>query len=148
MNPSNFPPIVIDTREQLPYVFAGFRTERAKLDAGDYSLAGLQSRVSVERKSVGDAYGCVGGGRKRFVRHLQLLAQLASPAIVIEASLDVFAQGHPRTRITGAQAVVSFISWSEEYRIPVFWCPNREYAERVTLKWLAAYLRHLKADKK
>lgn len=139
--------IVIDTREQLPYEFAGFETERAKLNAGDYSLAGFQSRVSVERKSLGDAFACVGGSRKRFVRHLQLLAVLDSPAIVIEASLDIFAQGHPRTRITGAQAVGSFISWSQEYRIPVFFCPDRAYAERVVIKWLAAYLRHVKNPK-
>src|SRR3990167_3796678 len=137
-----FPEILIDTREQLPYEFNGYPTKRIKIAAGDYSLAGFHSWVSVERKSAIDMYGCVGGGRERFLRHLRLLACVSRPAIVIEADLQEFAQGNQRTRITPAQAVGSVISWACEFRIPVFFCPDRAYAERIVLRWLMAWWRH------
>lgn len=39
-------------------------------------------------------------------------------------------------------AVGSYISWSVQYRIPVFWCDTREYAERVTVRFLAGWMKH------
>lgn len=138
----SLPAIVVDTREQRPYEFAGLQTKRACLPAGDYSLDGHDS-CAVERKSKNDAWGCVGQSRVRFINCLSRLAGLQSPAIVIECSLDDFCNPPSRTRLSAAQGVGAFISWSQEYRIPVFWCPNRAYAERVTLRWLQAYWRHL-----
>ena len=47
----SFVTIVIDSREQQPYGF-GCATDRRKLEAGDYSVAGCESQIAVERKSV------------------------------------------------------------------------------------------------
>ena len=137
--------IVCDTREQKAYEFSGFRTVRKKLDCGDYAWLGHEGECVVERKEKSDAWACVGASRHRFVACLIRLAQVRSPAIVIEASLDDFCNPPSRTRLTPAQAVGAYISWSQEYRIPVFWCPSRAYAERVCLKWLLAFQRHLHA---
>jgi DNA excision repair protein ERCC-4 len=136
------PPIIIDTREQLPYEFSGYKTKRAALETGDYVLEGFPE-CAVERKGKTDAWGCVGGSRRRFEDCLQRLAELERPAIVIECSLDDFATPPSRTRLTAAQAVGSYISWSAQYRIPVFFCTNRAYAERVTLRFLAAFYKHM-----
>lgn len=57
--------VIIDTREQLPYNFT-FESTRATLKTGDYSLAGLESVVSIERKSLDDFVGCITTGRDRF----------------------------------------------------------------------------------
>jgi len=51
------PTLIIDSMEQKPYSFKTFRKwfaaiERQKLAAGDYSIAGLEKRVAVERKSL------------------------------------------------------------------------------------------------
>ena len=50
--------IIIDSREQRPFDFLSqngdIETERGTLDTGDYSVAGLESRVAVERKSLAD----------------------------------------------------------------------------------------------
>jgi ERCC4-type nuclease len=143
LRPSEIPAIVIDTREQLAYGFDGFFTERRKLDTGDYSLVGYENRVAVERKSKADAYGCVGAGRDRFERCLRRLGEIERPAVVIEADLADFAVPPPRTRITAAQAVGSYVSWSCTYRIPIFFCGTRAYSERVTLRWLMAFLKHV-----
>lgn len=136
------PTIIIDTREQRPYEFPDYPVERRCLPAGDYSLAGYESRVAIERKCLSDAYGVVGGGRERFLRELRLLAGYASPCIIIEASLDAFAKGHSRTRITPAQAVGSFISWAQEFRIPVWFAPDHAHGERIALRWLQSFWRH------
>ena len=137
------PPIVIDTREQLPYEFTDLKTVRLALEEGDYSLVGSVRDCAVERKSREDAWGCVGGSRVRFRDCLSRLTKLKSPAIVIESNLDDFVKPPPRTRLSPAQVVGAYISWSEEFRIPIFFCPSRAYAERVTLRWLMAYWRHL-----
>lgn len=62
--------IVVDTREQTPYEFATMvcdkadgggplyvPTLRAGLPTGDYSLAGYEDMVAVERKSLADLFG-------------------------------------------------------------------------------------------
>lgn len=48
--------IVIDSREQAPFLFEGYGAEvgPGALAAGDYSLCGLESLVAVERKSLAD----------------------------------------------------------------------------------------------
>ena len=138
--------IVVDTREQTPWSLTGFTTVRRKLDAGDYSIEGYEGRVAVERKSKEDAWGCVGRGRERFTRCLESLAQLDRAAIVVECTLGDFAVRPPYVkRVTAATAVGSYISWSCQYRIPVFWCDDRAYAERVAVRFLAAYVKHVEA---
>lgn len=139
---SELPRIVIDRREQLEFPFVGYQTVPGTLSAGDYSLEGYESRVAVERKNPSDAYACVGAERKRFTRCLERLAGLDRAAIVIECSLSAFAIPPPRTRIDSRMAVGSYISWSCQYRIPVFFCETRAYAERVTVRFLAAYVKY------
>jgi len=153
---SPLPRILIDSREQLPYEFAGFDTVRSGLRTGDYSLEGHEHAVCVERKSKADAWGVVGGGRKRFVRELERMLAYERAAIVIECTLAEFARPPEVVKWTGevvgpavstAQAVGSYVSWAVKYNVQVFWCPDevlpgREYGERVTLRYLAAYLKH------
>lgn len=136
--------IIVDSREKNPWSLTGFDTIRGTLHAGDYSLEGYESRVAVERKSKEDAWGCVGGNRRRFVDCLERLAGLDRAAIVIECSLSEFAVKPPYVkRVTAATAVGSYISWSARYRLPIFWADNRHYAERVAVRFLAAYLKHV-----
>ena len=152
----SLPRILIDQREKRPYAFAGMETLTTHLKTGDYSIEGLEDRVVVERKSKADAWGVVGGGRKRFVRELERLAEFDRAAIVIECTLAEFAKPpivkkwdgeEIRPTVSVAQAVGSYISWAVKYGIQVFWAPDweltgREYGERVTLRYLAAYVKH------
>lgn len=138
------PTVVIDTREQLPFAFDGLPTIRATLQSGDYSLVGLESRIAVERKSHEDAWNAVAANRARFERCLERLSRLDRAAIVIECTLAEFCERPPYIhRVTPATAAGSFISWACQYRIPVFFCDNRAFAERVTLRFLLAYAKHL-----
>jgi len=51
---------IIDTCEQLPLDLAPLAVEPGMLATGDYSVAGLESIVAVERKSLSDLLACVG----------------------------------------------------------------------------------------
>lgn len=137
------PRIAIDTRENLRYMFDGYESFRTTLATGDYSLEGFEDRLAVERKNHSDAWGCLTDGRKRFERCLERLALLDRAAIVIEASMAEFVVPPPQIkRVNAATAMGSYISWSTKYRIPVFFAENRQWAERVVLRILAAYYKH------
>lgn len=136
------PRIVVDTREQLPYKFGKLESVRKKLDAGDYSLEGLESQVAVERKSKPDAYGCVGKGRDRFERHLEKLAQLDCAAIVIEDSLEDFWAPPPHTLLSGSQAVGSYTAWGVKYGLQIQYAGNRNHAKDWVVRFLLAYYRY------
>src|SRR5579862_2289911 len=100
--PAVFPvAVVVDNREQLPFAFASIRTDardgrrplivqsvRGTLQSGDYSLAGFESRVAIERKSAADLFNTLGQGRRRFQNELQRLSAYDFAAVVIEADWD------------------------------------------------------------
>ena len=76
--------IVVDSREQCPFPFAheryGAKTKQGALTVGDYSLAGLEDKVAVERKSLPDLVACLGRERERFERELMRGAALDAKA--------------------------------------------------------------------
>lgn len=143
---TNQPPpftLVVDTREQLPYNFDGFDVERGTLKAGDYSLKGYEHLVAVERKSHGDLWGSMSTGRARFERCVKRLAELDRAAIVVECSLTEAAVPPVQVqRVMPASVIGGLISWSVQYQIPIYFCDTRVLAERVVLRYLAAYFKH------
>lgn len=42
--------IIVDTREQHPWLFDNYTTAKRKLDTGDYSIEGLEHLLGIERK--------------------------------------------------------------------------------------------------
>lgn len=135
--------IAVDTREQAPFDLLGFATIRKTLKTGDYSIVGLEDRVAVERKSYTDCWGSMSEGRARFERCVRRLAELDRAAIVIECSILALAQQPAYIqRTTPASVVGGLISWSCQYRIPVFFADDRLHAERVMVRFLASYFKH------
>ena len=98
------PTLIIDSMEQKPYSFKSFRKwfsgmERRKLTTGDYSIAGLEDRVAVERKSLQDLFNCCSPchSREAFVRACERLGKFDFAAMVIEG----FGVGSPHsTKVT------------------------------------------------
>ena len=68
--------IIIDTREQEPYSFDPrlVVAVRRALPAGDYSVAGLEGCVAVERKTLDDFVSTVIHSRERFREELRKLS--------------------------------------------------------------------------
>ena len=135
--------IVIDSREQEPYSFA-CPVVRAKLDAGDYSVAGFEHRVAVERKSLADFVHTVVHDATRFAAELQKLACMDAASVVVEANLDdVLRDRHGEVlRSVAPQAVLgAALHISLRWDIPVYWCGSRQSACAFTDAYLRMFVR-------
>jgi ERCC4-type nuclease len=126
--------ILIDTREQRPFLFDG--AVRRTLRTGDYSIEGAEDLIAIERKSLSDLLGCIGQGRNRFERELERLGAMPYPAVVIEASLAEVLNGTRHTSIHPNSVLGSLCAWSIRYRLPLFFCGNRALAQLVTERLL------------
>jgi ERCC4-type nuclease len=144
------PVLVYDTREQDPWFVRDTApkecyVKRQKLKYGDYSIAGMEADVAIERKSAADACGTLGKGRDRFKRELRELAKMDFAAIIIETSLGGFVDYVKEQNATGrmliqaSQVVQSLIAFSVRYGIHVIWIDNRKlaarYAESLLIKF-------------
>ena len=122
--------IVADSREQQPYSFS-CPTERRRLDAGDYSIAGCESQVAVERKSLPDFVHTVIHEADRFRAELEKLAAFELACVVVEADLDTVLRGlrQPDLRMVTPSAVLgAALHIAVRYRVPVYWCGSRQAA--------------------
>lgn len=126
--------IIRDTREQNGYDFSCLsprpEVKVATLTTGDYSLEGLEAQVTVERKSLTDAFGTFGGQRERFIRELERMATYKYAAVVIEADWPTiynfpppFSELHPKS-IRG-----SVIAWNIRHGVTFWTMPDRYWAE-------------------
>ena len=127
--------IVIDTREQLPYEF-DCPTVVRMLDAGDYSVEGMEMDVVIERKTKADIYGSVTAGRERFEREMVRLYRVKYPALVIESDLQGLLEAPPFSRVSPAVVVNTLVSWSIKYGVCVWLAGNRQLAQRLMFRLL------------
>jgi DNA excision repair protein ERCC-4 len=89
--------VVVDTREQIPYMFGQVPCDEREIKAGriasvqngvaclpvptvvaglkqgDYSILGYEDQIAIERKSKEDLYSTIASGRDRFERELARL---------------------------------------------------------------------------
>ena len=134
--------IAVDSREQKPYKFETPSMVET-VPVGDYSIQGLEDCISIERKSIDDLIGCLTTDRARFERELFKAKALEYFALVIEASLSDLINGRYRSDMTPKSAIQSLLAFSIRYRLPIFFCESREYAQRVTESLLLKYAREI-----
>lgn len=157
--------ITVDTREQRPYRFTYFKkegvavTKKSTLPAGDYmvsredewnpsglpSLEQLSQRAVVERKSLGDLYGTLTRGRRRFVHELEKLSRYGFAAVVIESELSQIANPNDTlpwpTNAKPKSIVASILAWGQRFNVHFYMCPGRENAEVITFRILERWIR-------
>ena len=137
--------IVIDSREQLPFSFKGHacyegtKVSRGSLATGDYSLAGLESLVAVERKSLPDLVMCLGKERERFVRELERGRALEAFAVICEGDLQSLVHGQYRSLLNPHSACQSVAAFMARLNIPFFFAGDRAVAEYMTFSFLKQY---------
>ena len=133
--------IVVDTREQEPYVFDPrlVAVVRRALPAGDYSIEGFEDSVAVERKTLEDFVSTVIRSRKRFTRELRRLAGYETSCIVVEADLGDVLGGRYRSGAHPNAVLGSVLSIIVDFAVPVFFCSDRQAACRFVEGFL---LRH------
>lgn len=136
--------IVIDTREQLPYSFS-IESTRATLKTGDYSLAGLESVVSIERKSLDDFIGCITASRERFENELSRADSLERFWVVIESTLTSIEKGLYRSKVNSESVLGTLAAWSNRHKVSFVFADNRQTGQKMTERLLKhAWLEHLK----
>lgn len=110
----------------------------------DYWLTGLEKFVASERQRPRDLMSCLEGQeRERLERELSRLRGLDYGALVIECDLADLAAGNYRSKMRPRAVVQSLLAFSVRYRLPIFFCPGREYAARVVESLLTKYLAEL-----
>ena len=79
--------IIIDTREQQPWVFDNYAVSNEKLDTGDYSIKGFENILCIERKkSVSEIANNV--TEKRFKDVVARMAKCKYSFLLLEFELD------------------------------------------------------------
>lgn len=118
---------ICDTREQIPLDLAPLRVIRGTLTTGDYSIAGMENIVSLERKSLDDLLGCIGADRERFDREVQRLLAYPVRALLVESGWQHLERGGWRSKVTPAAAIGSCLGWIAA-GLPIVMCYTHERA--------------------
>ena len=136
--------VIVDSREQAPFTFSHEKYEveatRGALTVGDYSLAGLEDKVAVERKSLPDLVQCLGRERDRFERELQRGAALDAFCVVVEAGWTDLSGGKYRSRLKPHAACQSVAAFTVRYHVPFMFAGSRTAAEYICWSFLRQYL--------
>lgn len=129
------PTIIIDTREQTPWTFT-LPTEVATLDAGDYSVKGLEHLIAVERKSLSDLLGCIGTHRGRFKRELQRLRGYRFRMLIVETTAAALEAGEWRSKVHPNAVLGSLAAWTAQYDLLIWPGGDNEASGRFAERYL------------
>lgn len=131
----NLPTIIIDTREQKPYLFRANANlagaVRQKLDYGDYSVAGIEHIICIERKQdVDELCNNLGRNRARFIRELERMQASKLRYIVVEDYWSsVFRP--KRSKMNPKSIFESIMAFSTKYGVHFIFAGNRKMAQRI-----------------
>jgi ERCC4-type nuclease len=133
--------LVIDTREQAPYVPGGVPSVRRKLDYGDYSIKGFERQASVERKSLDDFYLSIGNNRNRFKRMLERMQEAEFRGLVIEGYEDeVLSPERSYSSIHRDSVYATIVALEIKYGLHIY-MGSRKSCESKMLNWLIYFYR-------
>ncbi len=169
--------IVVDVNEGAPYRFTGFEADAAGAallistvtrplythgkrrvivegkeywkGLADYTVDGLEEMVQIERKSLEDLYGTLGGRREDFEAEICRLNECEFAAVVVEASWRQVITEPPRHSKLNPKTVEGTINaWSMRYpRVHWFMAESRRGGERQTFKLLEMFWRQRRAKR-
>lgn len=148
--------ILVDGREGHRYQFTGITSgaesghrpiivpsETCYLKTGDYTIRGMESLVTVERKSLVDLYGTLGQNRERFEDEHKRMAEMRRAVVVIEAGWEEIihpertaAVGEWKSKLSPKTVFRTALSWHVKYGIPWMACEDRRFAEIYTFRFL------------
>jgi len=135
--------VIIDSREKKNYEFKNSVVDTIPL--GDYSISGFEGEIAIERKSLSDLFGTLGGGHNRFKNELMQAQDLDYFAIVIDGTLEqIQKKDFPKSyksRMQGYVIIKQLFSISVRYKIPVFFAADRKEGKKIVKEILEAYLR-------
>ena len=142
--------LIIDTREQNPLKFRLSKNiteiKSQKLDVGDYSVAGYETKIAIERKNPLDLFGTTGKGHERFKREIDRAKEYDYFAIIVEAPYSqikdkTFKQSF-RTKMRGDVVTKIIWQWMFKYNIHMHFANDEKEAARMVRDILLNYVRY------
>jgi len=134
--------IIIDSREQQPWEFPHQLTQVHKLDTGDYSIAGLENVLCIERKkSVSEIANNI--TEKRFKDVLERMTKFKYSFILLEFNLEEVLR-YPigstvprkmwnKIKVSPNFILKNLIEFQIIYNVNVLFCGCSSNAERISL---------------
>ena len=134
--------IIVDTREQQPWSFDFNEIAVAKLDTGDYSVAGLEEILCIERKkSVSEIANNI--VEKRYKDWTKRMSKYKYKFLMLEFDLDDVYR-YPRIpdvpkklwekiKVSPKFIIKCLIELQVYYNMQVVFCGDHENAERLAL---------------
>jgi hypothetical protein len=159
--------VVIDSNESHPFGFKGhmsglqplivktvrkplYLMDRDKWGAGlgDYSIDGYEGHIQVERKSLDDLFGSLGGRRAEFEKEIQRLNEQCDFAAVVVESSRTSVSTYSGPGPTPKSILGTIDAWTQRYPA-VHWRmkPTRMQAELETLSILARWWKDFERKK-
>lgn len=132
------PELLIDSREKKPLTFAHLPARVCTLRTGDYSVAGLDSRFTVERKSVSDLVATLSQRRGLFMAELERMLSHEFRRLLVIGTWDELREVLSRRRITLASVLGSLAS-IDARGVPVVWVESPDMAAARIESWAWYY---------
>jgi ERCC4-type nuclease len=131
---------VTDTRESNPLDLSPLKTERYKLDTGDYSVKTLENRVTVEVKEIGDFINCCTFERERFERELARMRDFTHKAIVIKGDWSTIVMKQYRSNTAPLAVLGSAMSFAMSANVSIIMAGDHKTAGQLVarLLWVSA----------
>ena len=130
------PCLVIDTREQDPLPIMRLPVVRAGLLTGDYSVAGMESAFTIERKSIADLVACcAASNRERFENELHRLRGFHFRRLLVIGNRQEIEEGRYRSTIRPAAVLGTLAAFEIRYDVPVVFDPDPASAARRVESW-------------
>jgi len=138
--------ILSDTREQDELSFPPHpslsEVKKATLSVGDYmgeSESGIRYPLAFERKSLGDLFGTMGKGYKRFKKEiLRAQDQSVQLFLMIECPMQDVWKGYKHSTIAGHTVIRKLHTLMVRYDVLPVYCSDRRMMARFILETLAA----------
>ena len=90
-----------------------------------------------------DLIGCLSQGRDRFERELFRARALDYFALVVEADLKDIVNHSYKSEMLPRAVLQSLVAFSIRYKMPIWFCGNREHAQSITESLLLKYAREI-----
>ena len=135
------PTVIVDTREQNPFSFARFRgwfagIKHKALKVGDYSVAGLEDVVTVERKDLPDLIHSFTSDRPVFVERLRRMSRYPHRLLVVTAALSEVKSSYGGTSINPNRITQSLVATLAGLGVPFLCVETHELGAEIVASYL------------
>jgi ERCC4-type nuclease len=135
------PVVVVDSREQNPFLFARFQgwfagVEKKPLALGDYSVNGLEESCVVERKDLNDLVRSFTVERPVFIKRLTRMSAFPDRLLVITAAMSQVKSRYEHSPANPNQITQSLIALLAGLRVPFLCVETHELGEEIIASYL------------